>query len=63
MIAKKMKLTLESKSLEEAVPVLGPLAYLMASDNPASSTKTREELGWAPKGQGLIEDLETNFPY
>lgn len=42
---------------DSAVGHFGWLADLLASDSPASSALTRELLGWAPTGPGLIEDL------
>ena len=63
MVGKQMKLPVESQSMENAVPVLGVLAYPLASDNPTSSEKTRKELGWQPTRPGLIADFEANFPY
>jgi hypothetical protein len=34
------------------------LARLLAADSPASSTLTRELLGWQPTHPGLIDDLD-----
>jgi hypothetical protein len=51
----------ESKSFEEAVGLLGFLAYALASDSPASSAKTRAELGWKPEQPGLIADVEKTY--
>jgi nucleoside-diphosphate-sugar epimerase len=44
----------------EAVPAetYGPLGPIFAADQPSSSTRTREALGWEPKHPGLLEDLE-----
>ena len=36
----------------------GTLAQIFAADQPASSARTREELGWEPTRPGLLEDLE-----
>jgi len=36
----------------------GMLAHLLSTDMPASSTITRELLGWKPTRPGLIEDIE-----
>jgi hypothetical protein len=36
----------------------GFLAWFPAADNPASSTLTRELLGWQPAHPGLIDDLD-----
>ena len=63
LVARKLHLPLESRSVEEAGPALGPLAYILAADNPTSSAITREELGWKPTREGLLEDFEGNFPY
>lgn len=43
---------------EEAPAHFGWLAMFAGLDLPASSTKTRELLGWAPTGPGLLEDLK-----
>ncbi|KAG0647225.1 Sterol-4-alpha-carboxylate 3-decarboxylating [Hyphodiscus hymeniophilus] len=50
-----------SKLLEEAAVDLGFLAYGISSDSPASSLKTRKELGWAPAQPGLIADVEKYY--
>ena len=42
----------------EASAHFGWLAMFAGLDLPASSTKTRELLGWNPTGPGLIEDLK-----
>jgi nucleoside-diphosphate-sugar epimerase len=36
----------------------GFLGMILAIDQPASSTLTRELLGWRPVQQGLIEDMD-----
>jgi hypothetical protein len=43
---------------EDAAEHFGWLAAVIAIDSPASSTLTRELLGWRPTGLGLIDDLE-----
>jgi nucleoside-diphosphate-sugar epimerase len=43
---------------ESAGQHFGWLAGFLGTDSPASSTRTRELLGWQPTGPGLIEDLE-----
>lgn len=63
MVGKQMKLPVESRSVEDALPALGMLAYILALDNPTSSEKTRKELGWQPTRPGLIAEFEANFPY
>ena len=40
----------------------GPLGQIFATDQPSSSTHTRQTLGWNPKHPGLLEDLENIQP-
>ena len=40
----------------------GPLGQIFATDQPSSSTHTRQALGWEPKHPGLLEDLENIQP-
>jgi nucleoside-diphosphate-sugar epimerase len=47
-----------SKSPEEAASHFGWFAHFAALDNPTSSRRTRELLGWQPTQPGLIADLE-----
>jgi nucleoside-diphosphate-sugar epimerase len=48
----------------EAVPqeTYGPLGPIFATDQPSSSTHTREALGWQPTHPSLLEDLENIRP-
>ena len=48
----------------ESVPVAtyGPLGPIFATDQPSSSTHTREALGWEPTHPSLLEDLENIQP-
>ncbi|MFE3654591.1 SDR family oxidoreductase [Streptomyces sp. NPDC059152] len=48
----------------ESVPpeTYGPLGPIFASDQPSSSTHTRQALGWEPKHPRLLEDLENIQP-
>lgn len=48
----------------ESVPpqTYGPLGPIFATDQPSSSTYTRQTLGWEPKHPGLLEDLENLQP-
>jgi nucleoside-diphosphate-sugar epimerase len=48
----------------EAVPAetYGPLGPIFATDQPSSSARTREALGWEPKHPSLLEDLENIQP-
>ncbi|MBV9600799.1 MAG: 3-beta hydroxysteroid dehydrogenase, partial [Chloroflexi bacterium] len=40
----------------------GPLGPIFATDQPSSSTHTREVLGWKPTHAGLLADLENIQP-
>jgi hypothetical protein len=42
----------------DAAGHFGWLAGFLATDSPASSTLTRELLGWHPTHPGLIDDLD-----
>jgi hypothetical protein len=42
---------------EDAQAHFGFIAMFAGLDLPASSAKTRAELGWTPKEIGLIEDI------
>ncbi len=48
----------------EAVPqeTYGPLGPIFATDQPSSSTHTRQALGWEPTHPSLLEDLENIQP-
>ena len=48
----------------EAVPAenFGPLGAIFATDQPSTSTHTRQALGWEPKHPSLLEDLENLQP-
>ena len=39
----------------------GPLGAIFASDQPASSARTREALGWTPTHLSLLDDLEQHL--
>ncbi|EME45922.1 hypothetical protein DOTSEDRAFT_70065 [Dothistroma septosporum NZE10] len=56
-VGKKMGLSVESKSVEEAA-VLGFVAHVLVMNDPTSSVKTQRELGWKPVQRGLLEDIE-----
>jgi nucleoside-diphosphate-sugar epimerase len=47
---------------EEAEAHFGWFAMFAAADITASSTMTRQKLGWLPKGPGLLDDLK-NMDY
>jgi nucleoside-diphosphate-sugar epimerase len=58
VIGRKLNLPVVSKSPDEAVAHFGFLAHFAARDLPASSARTREQLGWRARHVGLLADLE-----
>jgi hypothetical protein len=40
----------------------GPFGPIFAMDQPASSARTREALGWQPTHPSLLQDLENIQP-
>jgi nucleoside-diphosphate-sugar epimerase len=60
-IGKGLNVPVVSKPVDEAVKEMGFLAYAFSSDGPASSAKTRAELGWKPEQPGLIVDAEKSY--
>jgi nucleoside-diphosphate-sugar epimerase len=57
-IGRSLDLPVTSITAEQGQAHFGFLAHFLASDMPASSTLTRELLGWEPAGPGLTADLE-----
>jgi nucleoside-diphosphate-sugar epimerase len=57
-IGRRLQVPVVSKSSEEAAQHFGWLGPFAAMDCPASSERTRELLGWQPKGPGLIADID-----
>ena len=58
VIGKGLKVPVVTLAPEQAKGHFGWLAEFTRWDMPASSAKTREQLGWNPTGPGLITDLE-----
>ncbi len=58
IIGRRLNLPIIGKTKEEAASYFGWFAHFAAIDNPASSARTREVLGWQPKQPGLIPDLD-----
>jgi nucleoside-diphosphate-sugar epimerase len=58
VIGRHLGLPVAPVSAEEAADHFGWLARFLGTDSPASSTLTRELLGWQPTQPGLIEDLD-----
>jgi nucleoside-diphosphate-sugar epimerase len=57
-IGRHLSLPVTSVRPEQAVEHFGWLGAFFSLDVPASSTLTRELLGWAPTRSGLLDDLE-----
>lgn len=57
-IGKGLGLPVESRTREAAAAHFGWFSHFASMDVPASSAWTQRELGWAPMGMGLIEDVE-----
>lgn len=57
-IGRGLNVPVASKPLEEARAHFAWLGRFFAADMPASSAKTRAQLGWEPTRAGLIADLE-----
>ena len=58
VIGRRLGVPVVSKSVEEAASHFGWIARFVAIDCPASSQRTRNELGWQPKHALLIPDLD-----
>lgn len=58
VIGRRLGLPVTSVPAED----FGPLGPIFAADQPASSTHTRQALGWEPKHPSLLEDLENIQP-
>jgi nucleoside-diphosphate-sugar epimerase len=58
VIGRRLNIPVVSKSPEAAAQHFGWFAHFAAMNNPASSKRTQELLGWQPKQPGLIPDLD-----
>jgi len=58
VIGRRLSLPVESLPPE----TFGPLGPIFATDQPSSSTHTRQTLGWEPTQPSLLEDLENIQP-
>ncbi|WP_022882117.1 SDR family oxidoreductase [Gryllotalpicola ginsengisoli] len=60
-IARGAGVPIESVSQQTAAERYGFVGAFIGLDNPTSSAKTRELLGWQPTHSGLLEDLADGF--
>jgi nucleoside-diphosphate-sugar epimerase len=58
VIGRRLSIPVASKSPAEAAEHFGWFAHFASLDNPTSSARTRQNLGWHPKHAGLIADLD-----
>jgi nucleoside-diphosphate-sugar epimerase len=58
VIGRHLNVPAVAMTSEQATNHFGWFAHFAALDNPASSERTRERLGWRPKQPGLIPDLD-----
>ncbi|KAI1131408.1 putative oxidoreductase [Nemania abortiva] len=58
-LGRKLNLPVVSRTQEEALKLFGLTANAMGIDNPAASSKTREQLGWNPIHPSLLEYLDS----
>jgi nucleoside-diphosphate-sugar epimerase len=58
VVGRRLGLPVESVSEE----TFGPFGPIFAMDQPASSTHTRDALGWQPTHPSLLESLESIQP-
>lgn len=58
VIGRRLGVPVVGMSAEEGASHFGWFAHFAALDNPSSSQRTREQLGWRPSQPGLIADLD-----
>jgi nucleoside-diphosphate-sugar epimerase len=58
VIGRRLNVPVVAKSPEEAADHFGFLGFVLGMDGPATSTQTKERLGWRPTQPGLISDLD-----
>ncbi|RVX71566.1 hypothetical protein B0A52_05138 [Exophiala mesophila] len=64
LIGKRLQVPVESKSVPEALEIVGFLARTIGVDNTTSSEKTQRELGWdasLSRHPTLLEDISANY--
>jgi nucleoside-diphosphate-sugar epimerase len=60
-LGRKLGVPVASQSRDEAQAHFGFIGPSVATDQPASSTRTRELLDWEPREIGLLADFERSF--
>ena len=60
-LGRKLGLPVASKSRDEAAAHFGFFGPSAATDQPASSMRTRERLGWQPREIGFLADFAASF--
>ena len=58
IIGRRLNLSVAAQSRQEAASHFGWFAHFAMLDNPTSSARTRELLGWQPREIGLLADLD-----
>lgn len=58
VIGRRLNIPVVPKSPAEAAEHFGWFAHFAALDNPSSSQRTRDQLGWKSQQPGLIDDLD-----
>jgi nucleoside-diphosphate-sugar epimerase len=58
VIGRRLNVPVVAKTSKEAVGLFSWLAPFLSVDNPVSSQRTRERLGWQPKHPGVIPDID-----
>lgn len=61
LIGRGLDVPVASISVDDAFAHFGFLGLPVGADNPTSSARTQEVLGWAPTGAGLMADLEAQL--
>jgi len=57
VIGRQLSIPVDSISAKEGAKLFSWFGAFAATDNPSSSQRTREQLGWEPTGPGLLDDL------
>ena len=58
LISEKAQVPVKSLNPAQAQQHFGPLYWFLSFDNPATSYKTQNQLGWRPTHIGLVDDFQ-----